>query len=132
MATHWGVEGTCKFGSNAIAEITNFTVESTANPVDDSAMGDTWHTHIATSGMNSWTAEVTCHWDETDTNGQVAATIGASVTLNMYPEGSTSGDSYLTGTASVVKVGVAVPMDGATISRTLSFLGNGALSVTVV
>ena len=129
MATHWGNEGTVKFGSNAIAEITEFEFTENVTPVDDTAMGDTYKTHIASSGIKSWSGTVTCHWDETDTNGQVAgAVVGVSVTLNLYPEGSTTGDKYYTGTASVIERGITVKMDGETIKQTFSFLGNGALT----
>lgn len=128
MATHWGNEGQVKIGSNAVAEIDSFKADETVTPVDDTAMGDAYKTHIASSGIKEWTAECVCHWDETDTNGQQALTVGASVTLNLYPEGSTTGDSYLTGTATVTSRGMTVVKDGDTIRQTFQFLGNGALT----
>lgn len=128
MATHTGSEGQVKLSSNAIAEIVSFSVSSSANIVDDSAIGDVWNTHLV--GMKSWTANVTCHWDETDTNGQEAATIGASVTLNLYPEGSTTGDKYYTGTATINSIEVNVSGNDAIISRTFGLTGNGALTVS--
>lgn len=132
MATHWGNEGTIKVGSNTVAEIEKFSIESTANPIDDNAMGDTAETHISGSGLTSWTASIACHWDETDTNGQEALTIGASVTLNMYPEGATTGDKYYTGTASIVKITVTAEKTGSTIKREFEAKGNGALTYTTV
>jgi len=131
MATHWGVEGVVKVGSVTIAEVTQFEVTSSVAPVVDTSLGDTWETHIASSGIKSWSGSLTCHWDETDTTGQGALTIGASVTLNLYPEGSTTGDIYYSGTASITELGVSVT-EGDTIKRTFSFKGNGALVESTV
>jgi len=132
MGTHWGNEGTVKFGANAVAEIVEWDLDESVDPVDDTAMGDAYRTHIAASGTKKWNGTFTCHWDEADTNGQQAATVGASVTLNLYPEGATTGDSYMTGTATITQRGMTVKMDGDTIRQTFSFLGNGALTRTTV
>lgn len=130
MATHWGNEGTVKLGSNAVAEITKFEFTETVTPVDDTSMGDTYKTHIAGSGIKEWSGSMDAHWDETDTNGQVAMTVGASVTLNLYPEGATTGDKYYTGTATITSRSVVTVMDGETIKATFQFLGNGALTLS--
>lgn len=125
MATHWGNEGTVKIGANAVAEIDNFRVSEEAATVDDTSMGDAWETHIV--GRKSWSGNLTCHWDETDSTGQEALVVGASVTLNLYPEGASTGDRYCSGTATITSVEVSVPKDGV-ISRTFNFKGNGALA----
>jgi len=132
MATHWGNEGVVKIGAVTVAEVTAFKLEESVSPVDDTAMGDAWKTHIAGSGLKEWSGSLDCHWDETDTTGQGGLTVGASVTLNLYPEGATTGDIYFTGTATVTKRGLDVPMDGKTISRGIEFLGNGALTQSTV
>lgn len=132
MSTHWGNEGTVKVGANTVAEIDEWEFTTNASPVDDTAMGDTWETHIAGSGIKSWTGSLNCHWDETDATGQEVLVEGASVTLNLYPEGATTGDVYYTGTASVVQVTVDVKKTGKTIGRAFRFQGNGALTRSVV
>lgn len=132
MATHSGSEGQVKLGSNAVAEIIDFEFTETVEPIEDTAMGDTYRTHIASSGIKSWSGTVTCHWDETDTNGQEAMTVGASVTLNLYPEGSTTGDKYWSGTATITEMDVAVKHDGETTKRKFGFMGNGALTLGTV
>jgi hypothetical protein len=95
-------------------------------------MGDTYNTHIAASGIKEWSGSMTCHGDETDTNGQQAMTPGASVTLNLYPEGSTSGDTYYTGTASITERSQTVKTDGETIRASFTFMGNGVLTRATV
>jgi predicted secreted protein len=129
MATHKGSEGTVKFGSNAIAEVRTWSINQTADTVEDTTMGDTARTYL--SSLTSWDGSVDVYWDETDTNGQVAATIGASVTLNVYPEGSTSGDTYYSGTAIVTGVSRTASFDGM-VEASISFRGTGALSTSTV
>lgn len=125
MATHHGKDGTVKIGNNTMAEVTDFNYEESAEVVDDTAMGDTWATHLV--GQFSWTASITCHWDETDTNGQEACTIGSSVTVKLYPEGGDSGDHYVSGTGTITRVGVSASMKGV-VGRTIQVQGNGAPS----
>jgi len=132
MATKWGVDGVVKLGANTIGEMQRFEIEETVSPIVDSAMGDTWETHIPASGIKSWSANCDVHWDEGDTNGQLAATLGASLTLNLYPEGSTTGDVYYTGTASVVRRGITVEKDGRTIEMGIEFRGNRELASATV
>lgn len=131
MATHHGREGVVKTGANTVAEVTDFSFETTMDTIEDTALTDTAKTFLA--GRYEWSGEATCHWDETDTNGQnslmTALTGGTTITLGLYPEGASSGDKYYSGTAYVTKVGISVPKDG-TIQQTFSFKGTGALTVT--
>ena len=127
MANHTGSEGTVKVGANAIAEIRSYSVEQTGDTVEDTTMGDAWRTHKTT--LKSWTGSVDVYWDETDTTGQGALTVGSSVTMNFYPEGATAGTSetYLTGTAIVTGVTVTASFDGM-VESTLTVQGVGALT----
>lgn len=125
MANHTGIDGVVKVGANAVAEMRNWSVTETADTIEDTTQNDTSKTFQV--GMKSWNGAMTCFWDETDTTGQGALLVGASVTLNLYPEGSTTGDTYGTGTALITSVGVAVPTNGM-IERSISFQGTGALT----
>lgn len=129
MATHTGREGVVKNGSNTIAEITGFSFDISMETIDDTTLTDAAKTHLA--HQYSWQGTFECHWDETDTNGQVALETailaGTSLTLNLYPEGATTGDRYYTGSATLTSLGVAVAM-GSTIKATYSFQGNGAIT----
>ena len=129
MATHHGLEGVVKVSSATVAEVRSFEIEVQQDTADDSVMGDTWHTHL--TGLKSWSANVECLWDETDTSGQVALTIGTSASLTLGPEGATSPDVVYTGTATVKSIGVAVSHDGV-VTRRIGFEGNGALTITTV
>lgn len=129
MATHTGSEGTVKVGSNAIAEIRSFSIEQTADTLEDTTMGDTARTYK--SSLTNYTGSIDVLWDETDTTGQGALTIGAEVTLNLYPEGDVTGDTYYTGTAIVTGRTINSSYDGL-VEMSISVQGNGALTETTV
>ena len=125
MATHHGNEGVVKIGSDTVGEVTEFSVESGIDVADDTVMGDTWKTHL--TGQKEWSGSVSCFWDEGDTTGQEALTEGASVTLKLCPEGYTTGDKYLSGTATVTRITLSASKD-AVVTRAFQFQGNGALA----
>ena len=74
MATHLGKEGTVQVGSNAIAEIRSFSIDETIDVVEDTSMGDSSKTYLASIKDFSGTVDVL--YDETDTNGQTALSLG--------------------------------------------------------
>lgn len=125
MATHTGSEGTVKVGANAVAEIRSFSIEQTADTVEDTTMGDTYRTHKTT--LKAWTASVDVFWDETDTNGQATLVPGAEVTINVYPEGASTGDTYLTGSAIVTGKTINASFDGM-VESSISLQGTGTLT----
>ena len=127
MATHKGSEGTVKVGSNAVAEIRSYSLEESADTLEDTSMGDSARTYK--SSLTSFSGSLDVFWDETDTSGQGALTIGSEVTLNVYPEGDTAGDTFYTGTAIVTGVSRSASYDGL-IEASLSVQGSGALTTT--
>ena len=129
MATHTGSQGTVKVGSNAVAEVRNWSLDQSQDTVETTKLGDTVKTFSATQSTSSGTMD--CFWDETDTNGQVALSIGATATLNLYPEGATSGDTYYSGSALITSVGVSQTHDGI-VERELGFQITGALTIATV
>ena len=130
MTTHLGSEGTVKVGANAVAEVKTWRVDEQAAAVEDTALGDAAKTFKP--GLTEWSGELTCHWDPSDTTGQGALTVGASVTLNLYGEGETGGDHYLTGTAIVTGAPVNMGGNDEVIEQSFSFQGTGALTRTTV
>jgi hypothetical protein len=121
MATHTGVAGVVKVGTNTVAEVRSFTLDTTAELLEDTQITDTSKSFQV--GKKGATASVECFWDETDANGQIAIAEGSSVALNLYPEGATSGDYYYSGTYLITANSVSVPTDGmieATFSATLT------------
>lgn len=127
MATHTGTEGSVKIGTDAIAEVRSYTLTEEGETADTTTLDNSngYRTHKHT--LKGWSGDIECFWDETDTNGQVAMAIGSSLTLNLYPEGDTSGDNYYTGTVTVTQIEVAAAVDGI-VEAKFSYQGNGALT----
>lgn len=131
MATHTGSEGTVRVGENAIAEIRSYSVEETADTVEDTSMGDSYRTFKTT--LKGWTGSVDVFWDETDTNGQVALVVGSEVTVNFFPEGTSAGvsEKYYSGTAIVTGKTVTGSFDGM-VESTITLQGTGALTLSTL
>lgn len=129
MATHVGTSGVVKVGANAVAEVTGFTIDETNDTVEDTSLTDTAKSYKAL--RKDATGTIECHWDETDTTGQGALTVGSEVTLNLYPEGADSADTYYTGTAIVTGVSQNISLDGV-IARTINVQFSGGVSTTTV
>lgn len=131
MANHTGSEGTVKVGANTIAEIRSYSVEETSDTVEDTTMGDSYRTHKAT--LKSWTGSVDVFWDEADTTGQGALTVGSQVTMNFYPEGASAGvsEKYLTGDAIVTGKTVTASYDGM-VESSITVQGTGSLTTSTL
>ena len=129
MATHTGTDGIIKVGSNTVAEVRNFSLDLSADTIEDTAMGDPARTFKA--GLTTASASFDAFWDESDTNGQQALDPGSSVTLVLYPEGVASGDTYFTGTALVTSKTVNVTFDGM-VEASFAATYTGAVTETQV
>ena len=129
MATHTGKDGVVKVGANDVAEVRSFSLNETADTVEDTTMGDSARTHIVT--LTSFDGSLDVYWDETDTNGQIALGVGSSVTLALYPEGDGAGATYYSGTALVTSVGKSSSFDGM-VEQSISVQGTGALTTATV
>ena len=129
MATHKGSEGIVKVGTDSVSEVRSYSIEETADTLEDTSMGDSARTYK--SSLTSFSGSVDVFWDETDTTGQGALSIGSEVTLNLYPEGDTAGDTYYSGTAIVTGVTRTGSFDGL-VEASVSVQGTGALTQTTV
>ena len=110
MANHTGVSGVVKVGANVLAELRSFTLDTTAELIEDTTLTDTSRSYQV--GKKGATVSAECWWDETDTNGQIAIIEGSQVTLYLYPEGADAGDYYFAGTWLIGSNSVSIPTDG--------------------
>ena len=124
MATHHGKEGVVKAGGTAIGEITGFTLETTADVVEDTELSDSTKSFLA--GRTSFSGTLEMSYDETD-SPQQTLTAGTSIAFILLPEGATSGDESFTGSGIVTGMSVTNGMD-AVITRSVTFQGTGALT----
>lgn len=133
MANHLGSEGTVRVGAtDIIAEVRNWSFEETSETIEDTVLGDSARSYK--SGLTSWSGSVDAYFDETDTNGQEAMTIGVEVNFRVYPESDAtpdSGDVYFDGQAIVTGITRQASFDGMT-EVSFSVQGNGALAKSAV
>ena len=129
MATHKGSEGIIKVGSDSVLEIRSYSIEESADTLEDTSMGDSARTYKPS--LTNFSGSLEVFWDETDTSGQGALSIGSEVTLNVYPEGDASGDTYYSGSAIVTGVSRTASFDGL-VEASISVQGNGALTASTV
>ena len=128
MATFKGNDGVVLIGTDVMAEVISFSVDETADTIEDTVMGDTSKTYKAS--FTDFTATVETYFDDTDT-AQQAVTAGDTVTLNLQMEGNTTSDHKLTGSAIVTSRSIGVTSDGIN-TATYSLQGTGGLTETVV
>ena len=125
MATFKGKDGVVKVGSNAIGEIRNFSVEESADTIEDTTMGDTARTYK--DSLPQFTASIDALIDDTDT-GQTALTIGSSATFSFLPEGDSSGKYSLSGSGIVTGITRSQSFDGF-VEISFSLQGSGAITI---
>ena len=124
MATHHGKEGVVKAGGTGIGELTGFTLETTADVVEDTALTDATKSFVA--GRTSFSGSLDMNYDETD-SPQQTLTVGSEIDFVLLPEGNSSGDESFTGSGIITGMSVTNGMD-AIISRSVTFQGTGTLT----
>ena len=122
MAVHKGSEGYVKVGSPAVtvAEVRDWSLTESADTIETSSMGDSARTY--TTGLTSGTGSISVHYDEADTTGQGALTVGSEVDLELYVDA----DTYASVTAIITEAGVSSSFDGL-VEGSYSFTANGAV-----
>jgi hypothetical protein len=124
MATHHGKEGVVTAGGTGIGELTGFTLETTADVVEDTQLSDSTKSFVA--GRTSFSGTLEMSYDETD-SPQQTLTAGTSISFILAPEGNATGDETFTGTGIVTGMSVSIPLDGI-ITRSVTFQGTGTLT----
>ena len=128
MATHHGKEGVVTVGGTGVGELTGFTLETTADVVEDTQLSDSTKSFVA--GRTSFSGTLEMSYDETD-SPQQTLTAGSSIAFVLLPEGNTSGDEDFTGTGIVTGMSINDALD-AIVTRSITFQGTGALTRSTV
>ena len=124
MATHHGKEGVVTAGGSGVGELTGFTLETTADVVEDTALTDATKSFVA--GRTSFSGTLEMSYDETD-SPQQTLTAGTTIAFILGPEGNSSGDEIFTGSGIVSGMSINVTLDGIT-TRSVTFQGTGTLT----
>jgi len=125
MATHTGSEGTIKVATTAVGELRSYSLEQTADTIEDTSMGDTSRTYK--SALKGWSGSASLFFDEADA-GQLLLVLGTEIALKVYPEGASSGDKYYYGQAIITGSNISASFDGM-VEAEVTFTGTGALTL---
>jgi len=132
MSQTHGTEGIVKVDTNTLGEVVSFDIDRSSDLIKTNTptLGtpDPWATHSA--GEKSWSGTLTCVFDFADT-AQLALDINATVALELYPLGETTGDIKLSGDAIVNSAPISNSL-GDTVQATFSYQGTGALTEAAV
>jgi len=125
---HHGKEGVVKAGSTVVGGVTGFTIDTTADVVEDTSLGNSAKTYLA--GRTAFSGSIDMHYDEGDT-AQETLDVGATIAFTLLPEGNTSGDQSFAGSGIITSMSVGVTLDGVS-TRSVAFQGTGALTIGTV
>tara|TARA_Y100001973_G_scaffold4096_1_gene5979 strand:+ start:321 stop:707 length:387 start_codon:yes stop_codon:yes gene_type:complete len=128
MATHHGKDAVVHVGGTNIGQATGFTVDTTHDIVEDTALGASMKSFVV--GRGTFTASIDMNFDDDD-SAQGNLVQGSSLSFEFMPEGSGSGEQKLSGTGIVTGMSVGVTLDGVT-TRTVSIQGTGGLTIGTV
>lgn len=130
MANHTGSEGIVKVGSTAIGEIRSYSISETSDTIETTTMGDTARTYLPS--LKSFSGSMDVYWDE-ENSGQNSLTVGSQVTINVYPEGATAGQSekYYSGDVIITGKTINGSFDGM-VEASITFQGTDALDLSTL
>ena len=113
-----------KVKARGIGELTGYTLETTADVVEDTQLSDATKSFVA--GRSSFSGTLEMSYDETD-SPQQTLTAGTTISFILAPEGNYTGDETFTGSGIVTGMSVNVTLDGIT-TRSVTFQGTGTLT----
>ena len=128
MAVVHGKEGLVKAGGTAIGDLTGFTLETTGDVVESTALSDSDKSF--TAGRTSFSGSLDMNFNRANAP-QATLLAGSSIAFILYPEGATSGDRTYNGSGIVTGMSTSNAMDGM-VTRSVTFQGNGTLTVSTV
>lgn len=114
MATNKGSSGVVKIavdgGSVAVVgEVRSYSIDTTADTVEDTVMGDTARTYLPS--LTSATLSVECYWDDSDAQ-QLILDEGADIDWEIHPTGTGAGEKYYEGNGVVTAKTITASFDG--------------------
>jgi predicted secreted protein len=135
MASFVGNAGAITIGGQTVAEVRSYSIELTADTIEQTTMGDATRQYV--KGLSSFSGSADVYWDPAHwTAGGLNPTVGsvgaAPVELKVFPEGATVGttDKVMTGNIIITGYTVNGSFDGM-VEASISFQGTGALSYAV-
>ena len=114
MATTKGSSGVVKLAVSggsvaAMGEIRSFTLDETADTIEDSVMGDTSRTYV--SSLKTATLSMDVYWDDADAV-QLVMDAAADLIFELSPTGTGTGEKYYSGGGIVTSKEITASFDG--------------------
>lgn len=134
MATYTGNAGQIKIDEGgtptALAEVTGYSIETSTTAIDNTSMGDTSRTF--TTGLESFSGSADVLYDDGHHATFTALNGGSNagpVTLEVFPNGTTSGERKISGEVIITGYSMSASLDGM-ITASITFQGTGDLTMT--
>ena len=129
MATKTGASGVVKLqvaGTTVavVGEVRSYTLEGSADTIEDSVMGNVDRTYKA--GLKTNTVSIECYWDESDAQ-QLVIDERASLDFEIYPTGTGTGETFFSGTGIVTSRSITASFDGM-VEASFSIQCSGAVT----
>jgi hypothetical protein len=125
MATHTGSEGFVHINTDLLGELKSWSISESAGMIETTTLSSTSKSFA--KGATEWSGSCECFLDEGDT-AQSALTVGVTITVKFYFEGSDTADKYYSGSALVESIERSGTIDDVT-NTSFSFKGTGVLSL---
>ena len=114
MATNKGSSGVVKIAASGgsvavVGEVRSYSIDTTADTVQDTVMGDTARTYLPS--LTSATLSVECYWDDGDAQ-QLVLDEGTDIDWEIHPTGTGAGEKYYSGGGVVTAKTITASFDG--------------------
>ena len=126
--TRTGKLGKITIGTDGLLTARSWTIETTAEPIEDSVIGTEWRSYNA--GLNGYTFSIEGYYNVEDA-GQLNLNIGTQVDFDLWPAGEITGEKHYSGTASVTAYSETAAFDGM-VEFTTTLQGTNVLAEDTV
>ena len=129
MATHKGSSGSVKVAASggtetAVGEVRSYSIDETADTIEDTSMGDTVKTYL--SSLTDATLTIDALWDDADAQ-QLVLDPGAAIDWDIHPTGTGTGEKYYAGAGIVTAKTISASYDGL-VEASFSVQVSGAIT----
>jgi len=133
MATHKGSSGVVKIDVNdgtvvAVGEVRSFSIDETADTIEDTVMGDAVKTYLPS--LTDATLTIDALWDDSDAK-QLVLDTGVDIDFEIYPTGTGGGETYYSGGGVVTSKTISASYDGL-VEASFSVQVSGAIAEATV
>lgn len=111
------------FGGEVVGHLQGWNLDEQAAVLNGHSMRDEWSDNE--TGVKSWSGSCEVYFDAADA-GQIAAGVGETVEIQLYPGGDGPGEEYRSGTAVITGIPTSGTKDG-WVTKTINFAGKGPL-----